>query len=371
MHIAPYFSAAVAVGIAAFSLPGCAGKTDNEPTILEGMKSSPDGIQTRFSDPRPGAFDSGDPILLPLREPHAGGIAYRVTLEGEGQLFSRGTSSKGKPPVRESRTLEGEFRKLPLENPDPNNAAFLVGLDGLYYEEKRQPPPFEREIEIADDRVRITVNGETSVDNRGKRVTGSLAPRIFLSRIFGVISHDSMGNPTGLSARGAPAARKFMNDIPILSTIAYATIPLPEEPIQPGSRWTGIRIPPGRSGQLGLSLTINYSLTGFEVFEGVPCAMILIDSHIDEKQGYAGVTGHRFDRVQATLSGTAWVELDTSIVRRVVLSDEISTSWTNASDPRSTIENRIDFSSKLVLSLRESDKKSVRWANGKRHFESR
>jgi hypothetical protein len=192
---------------------------------------------------------------------------------------------------------------------------------------------------------------------------------MFLNRIFGVISHEPSGNPTKLSSRGTPAARQFMDEIPILGAIAYTMVSLPQDPITPGSRWTGVRIPPSRSGEIGLGLTVEYSVAGFELFEGVPCAMILIDANISEN-GVTSLTGHVFDKVQATLNGTAWVELKNSLVRRVVLNDQIKASWTHSRNPSMTTEHRIHHKTKLVLALRDPDEKSKRWSDGTPQFDS-
>jgi hypothetical protein len=193
---------------------------------------------------------------------------------------------------------------------------------------------------------------------------------MLLNRIFGVITHDPSGNPIKLSSRGAPAARQFMNEIPILGAIAYTMVSLPQDPITPGSSWTGVRIPPSRSGELGLGLTVDYSLTSFELFENVPCAMILLHARINEKD-FTSLTGHVFDRVQATLSGTAWVELENSLVRRVVLNDQIRASWVDSPNPRLATEHRIEHKSKLVLALRDPDEKSKRWSDGTPRFDVR
>jgi hypothetical protein len=245
---------------------------------------------------------------------------------------------------------------------------FLVGLDRLLYTQKQQNPPADRIIELADDRLRIMINGETSIDNRGNRVVGPLAPRAFLNRIFGVLTLDPSGNPTKLSSRGAPAAREFMNGIPILGAIAYTMVSLPQEPITPGSRWTGVRIPPSHSGELGLSLTINYSLAGFDIFENVPCAMILLNASLNEN-AFMGLTGLEFDRVQASLEGTAWVELENSLVRRVVLSDQIRASWVGPGDPKTATAYEIQHKSKLELALHDPNRKSKKWSDGTPRFD--
>jgi hypothetical protein len=352
-------------------LSACAGRSENGPTILAGIDTAADGVKTRSSDPRPRAFDAEGPISLPYRGPGRGGVAYRLTLDIEGERISRGSSGDGQPSlVRETQTLEAAFRNLPIENAQAGDEAFLVGLDALRYTQKQNNPPADREVEIADDRLRIRVNDKLSVDNRANRVTGPLAPRIFLGRIFGVINHDPSGNPIKLSGRGAPAARQFMDDIPLLGAIAYAMVPLPEELIAAGSDWSGVRIPPSYAGALGLSVTLYYSLTGFETFEGVDCAMILLSAHVDEN-AVTSVTGHPFDRVQATLNGTAWVELENSLVRRVVLNDQIRASWSDSRDPSAISEYQIEHTTKLVLALRDPDEKSGRWADGTPKFKSR
>ena len=397
-------TAAFAIAVIAIWLLACAGKSENGPTILAGIATTVGEVPTGSLDPRLRALGAEGPILLPYRAPGSGGVAYRINLEVEGDRASRKSSgnkqqppvreahaleaefrelpvegdrasrkssgNKQQPTVREAHALEAEFRELPVEGADSEEDMFLVGLDRLLYTEKQAPPQTERKIEIGDDRLRIMTNGETSIDNRGNRVVGSLAPRLFLNRIFGVVSHDPSGNPIRLSSRGAPAARDFLNGIPILGAIAYAMVSLPEDPITPGSRWTGVRIPPSRTGELGLSLTVDYTLAGFEIFEKVPCAMILLNARIDEN-AFTGLTGLKFDRVQATLDGTAWVELENSLVRRVVLSDQIRASWAGRGDPKMATEHRIQHQSKLELVLRDPKRKSKKWSDGTPRFDSR
>ena len=117
-------------------------------------------------------------------------------------------------------------------------------------------------------------------------------------------------------------------------------------------------------------LSLRYWLAGFELFEDVPCALILFDARISENE-VTSLTGHVFDRVQATLNGTAWVELENSLVRRVVLNDRIRASWADAHNPSMTTEHRIEHTSKLVLALRDPDEKSNRWSDGTPQFDSR
>ena len=371
MRAVSSFIATASISAVAIWLLACAGKPANEPTILAGADTAGREAQTGSLDPRLQALDAGGLIPLPYRGPGSGGVAYRLTLEVEGERAARNSSSnKQQPPIREMHTLEAEFRKLPVEGGNSGADMFLVGLDGLIYTHKQKNPPAERKTELADDRLRIMINGETSIDNRGERVTGPLAPRMFLNRIFGVITHDPSGNPKMLSSRGPPAARQFMDEIPILGAIAYTMVSLPQQPIAAGSSWTGVRVPPSRSGELGLSFTVNYSLAGFEIFEDVPCAMILLNAQIREN-GFTSLTGLVFDRVQATLNGTAWVELENSIVRRVVLSDQIRASWAYPGDPKMAAKGRIEHTSKLVLALRDPRRRSKKWSDGTPRFDSK
>jgi hypothetical protein len=370
MRAAATLTAATTIAVVAIWLAACAGKPESGPTILAGMDTATGEVQTGSPNPRARALDAEGPILLPYRDPSSGGIAYRLTLEIEGERAARKSSgNKQQPPLHESHALEAEFRKLPVEGTDSRGDMYLVGLDGLLYTHKQQSPPAERKTELASDRLRVMINGETAIDNRGNRGIGPLTPRMFLNRIFGVITHDPSGNPIKLSSRGAPAARQFMDEIPILGAIAYTMVSLPQDPITPGSSWSGVRIPPSHSGELGLSFTVDYSLASFELFEDVPCAMILLNAHISEN-GVTGLTGHVFDRVQATLNGTAWIELENSLVRRVVLNDQIRASWADSRNPRMTTEHRIEHASQLVLALRDPNKKSVRWSDGTPQFDS-
>jgi hypothetical protein len=358
-------------GITAIWLTACAGKSEDGPTILAGIGTVTGETQTRALGPQAGAVGVNGPILLPYRGPVGSGTAYRLSLEIEGERASRNPSnSDQRRQFRERHTLEAEIRQLPVAGSDSENSMFLAGLDGFLYSQETQPPPSKREIELGNDRLRIVINDETSIDNRGNRVTGPLEPRMLINRIFGVITHDPSGNPIRLSSRGAPAARQFMNQIPILGAIAYAMISLPPDPITPGSRWTGARIPPSRSGELGLSLTVNYSLAGFELYEGVRCAMILLDASINQDD-FTSITGHRFDRVDATLDGKAWVELENSLIRRVILSDQIRVRWAGPGDPKTATKHRIQHATQLELALRNPKKKSKKWSDGTPRFDTR
>jgi hypothetical protein len=178
---APLLKALLAVGALALALPACAGKPESDRTVLAGIETAADGAQTRASDPRTGAFEVEGPVLLPFRNPAAGGVAYRITLEIEGERASRQPTGSQQPAMRENQKLEAHVRMLPVEGADSKSDVFLLGLDGLLYSVKQQNPEGNREIELADDRLRIRDNGEISLDNRGNRSQGPLTPRILLA----------------------------------------------------------------------------------------------------------------------------------------------------------------------------------------------
>ena len=98
--------------------------------------------------------------------------------------------------------------------------------------------------------------------------------------------------------------------------------------------------------------------------------MILINARISENE-FTGLTGLKFELVQATLNGTAWVELENSLVRRVVLSDQIRASWLGPGDPETATEYRIQHKSKLELVLRDPNRKTKKWSDGTPRFDRR
>jgi hypothetical protein len=191
-----------------------------------------------------------------------------------------------------------------------------------------------------------------------------------LDRIFGVIVHDSTGNPIKVSRKGVPAVRRYLTKLPMLTGIAYAIVPLPEDPIKTGSHWTAVRFPVSRAGKLGLKLNIEYSVAGFDVLDGVSCALIRLRA--DERgAGVASAAGFTFDRVNATLTGTAWVEVETSRLRRVVLEDTIRATWTTGDGLATTTTYRVRHESQLEIRLRSPGKEPSHWADGSKRFGDR
>jgi hypothetical protein len=351
----------------AAALAGCGGTRSGEPTILATMDSSPEGGQAQLSE----EFAPKGTVSLRYRVPDKGGNAYRLTLELMGEQMSR-TSKDGEvqEPLRESRVLEVEYRELPLEGSEKRDDTSVLRLDGLHYIQMQKNPDAQREIELANDRLRLFINGEKKTDIGGARAEGRLTPRNMLDRVFGVIIHNPTGNPMKVSRKGVPAVREYLSELPMLSGIVYAMIPVPEGPIRPGSHWTAVRYPVGRAGKFGLRLNIEYSVAGFVVLDGVPCALVKL--HANERGAdVPSAAGFSFDRVNATLTGTAWIELETSYPRRVILEDEIRAAWTIGGGSAAARNFRLRYESQLEITLRDPKKKPKLWADGSKRFGDR
>jgi hypothetical protein len=349
------------------ALIGCGGTSGGGPTILAAMADPPEGENRELSE----KFSPKGPISLQYRVPDRAGNPYRLTLSVMGEQSNRvAKSDKEQGPMRESRELEVEYRELPLENSEMGNDTSVLRLDGLHYIQKQKNPEAQREIELADDRLRLFINGEKKTDVGGARAEGNLTPRKMLDRVFGVITHNSNGNPVRVTRKGVPAVRQYLSGLPMLTGIVYAMVPLPEEPIVPGSQWNAVRRPPNRAGELGLSLNIEYSVAGFDLLDGVPCALIKL--HADERgTEVMGATGLLFDRINATLTGTAWIEIDTARPRRLVLEDTIRATWKGKDRQGTARDYRLRYETQLELELRDPKKKEKLWADGTKRFSDR
>jgi hypothetical protein len=147
-------------------------------------------------------------------------------------------------------------------------------------------------------------------------------------------------------------------------------VPLPEDPISPGSQWTAVRLPVSRTGELGLRLNVEYSAAGFDLLDGVSCALIKL--HAEERgAGVPSAAGFAFDRVNATLTGTAWIEVETSRLRRVVLEDAIRATWTGGDGLTTTTNYRARHESQLEIRLRNPADEPSHWADGSKRFGDR
>jgi len=307
-------------------------------------------------------------IALPFRGPGPKGTAYRLVMEVSGERsLSLSTDLEARKPLNESHLLELEYRELPAAGAGEDEQAYLLSLDGLHYRLLQQNPAAEREIEVASDRLRVSADGKVALDLRGTQPKEDLTPRSLLGRVFAVVVHDAMGNPLRIQPRGVPVARRFLQGLEVTRPIGYSRIPLPTDEIAPGATWRSQRFPASPSGSMGLRLDVEYTLAGLRELDGVACAWILFRAK-EDAEGVPSALGFEFDRVVASLAGEAFVETETSRLRRLVLEDEIRTAYTRSGEPGPTAEHRFRHKSRLLITLRDPDSEPETWKDGSTRF---
>ncbi len=353
----------------ALSLPGflgCASDSPSEPTVISSMDE-----EVRFEEPKERApVPTAGPVRLPYKGPSKGGDAYRIVLEISGDWYvSDPGEPADKPPLSESHLLELEYREIPTEGTGDGRDAYLLGLDAIHYELLQQNPSAQREIELGEDRIRVHADGNEVMDLRGAQPKEDLTPQKLLGRIFGVLVHDEFGNPLAIAPRGVPVARDFISPLYVKEAIGYSRFSLPQVEISPGAHWRARRFPASRAGALGFSMDVQYSLAGYEVIDGVRCALILMRANADG-ENVKSATGLEFDRVLAKMTGTAWVELETSRVRRLVLEDEVRVALHRGKEPL-VQSSRMRHATRMLLELRDPDVTPERWADGSERFGKR
>lgn len=351
--------AAVAVLLA------CAGDAPKGPTVISSIDEEVD-----FDEPRKRTTISpSGPVQLPYRAPPKGGSAYRIVLEISGDWHVTDPGEPEGAPLSESHLLELEYREIPTQGTGDGRSAYLLELDALHYELLQQNPPARREIELGQNRLRVHSDGNEVMDLRGAQPKADLTPHKLLGHIFGVVVHDEFGNPVAIAPRGVPPARTFLSSLYVKEAIGYSRVSLPQAEITPGATWRALRFPASRSGALGMAMEVEYSLAAYEQVDGVPCALILLRAQA-EGQDVTSETGLLFDRVLAKLSGSAWVELETSRVRRLVLEDEVRVAL-HRGKPPIVQSTRMRHATRLLLEARDPESTRETWADGSSRFGKR
>jgi len=323
-----------------------------------------------FETPPPLAEPAEGPISIRFRPPDPDGSwAYRLVLEASGQQeLSVSTENRKRDPVDQSLLLEIEFAELPAKAKpgSGDGGAYLLRLDALHVEvlQSKRPP---REIELAGDRLRILVDEKVDTDLEGAQPKEGLTPRMIINRVFGLVLHDPAGNPISIQTRGQPRVRDFLGQFPLREGIAFSRVARPMEPIEPGYDWVAERFLPNAVGALGLKLDVNYSLTGFADVDGVPCAWIRLESNADGSN-YPSAAGFNFDRVRAELKGEAWIELETSRLRRMVIFDESRAAYTRGDPPGPVSIQRMRYKGRMRIELIDPNEADETWADGKQRF---
>jgi hypothetical protein len=343
----------------------CAGDSPDGPTVLSKMDE-----EVEFEEPHREQVAPSGPAHLPYRGPDKGGTAYRIVLEvsGEWYVVTPG-DPRDKPPLSESHLLELEYREFPTDAGDEGRQAYLLGLDAIHYKLLQQNPHALREIELGSDRLRVFRDGEEVLDLQGAQPKGDLTPQKLLGHIFGVLVHDQFGNPQALVPRGVPVVRQFLENLLVKPAIGYSRLSLPQAEITPGAQWHARRFPASRSGELGLSLDVEYSLVAYEELDGVPCAFIQLRAS-EDAEDVESASGLLFDRVLAKMSGSAWVELETSRVRRLVLEDEVRMAMSRGRAPMIQ-KTRMRHATRMLFELRDPEVVPETWADGTTRFGKR
>jgi hypothetical protein len=356
--------AACAASLLAVVHWACANPPAESTTVLASMDSDSDAS----TDGSPMEAPSG-PVALSYRGPQTDGDAFRILIEVSGErLLEVADPAKKQPPFIESHSLELQYRELPVANPAARETAYLLGLDALHYKLMQRNPGKHHEVEIANDKLREMLNGKEVHNLQGGHPKEGLNPRRLLQRVFASIAHDGRGNPKSINPKGGIIARRFLSSIPVRRAIGYSRISFPEDPITPGSVWSASRFPASRTGELGLLLDIEYSLAGFEALDGTQCALILLRSEL-EARDVASSQGFQFDRVEASLTGTAWVELKTSRVRRMVVEDDIRATF--SARERSADQRGLRHTTRMTLERNPNPHTASHWADGSERFGSR
>jgi hypothetical protein len=341
----------------------------SETSVLIASADMPSPAETApDAESEPGEAARSGPIALPFRGPEAGGTAYRVVFEMSGErLLSVSTDLDTRSPLHESHLLELEYREFPVETASGGEQAYQLALDGLHYRLMQRNPAAEREIEVGNDHLRVHSDGKVALDLRGAQPKEDVTPRTLLGRIFAIVVHDPVGNPVRIQSRGAPAARRFLQTLQVTSAVGYSRLPLAEGEIAPGATWRSRRFPASPAGAIGLALDVEYSLAGVREWDGVSCAWILFRAK-EDGEDVPSAAGFAFERVTASLSGEAFVELETSRIRRLVLHDEIRAAYTRGAEPGPVSNHRLRHKSRLVLTLRDPDENPREWEDGSPRF---
>jgi hypothetical protein len=348
----------------ALALASCAGGPSG-PEILAGEAGRPGPASAAASAlPLPEA----GPVDIAHRGPGVGGSAYRLLVETSGETDTRvSTELQGRPTQHQSSLLELEYLEKPVEEGGRADRASIFVLDALHYLLEQRGSQGSREIELGDDRLRTAAGGQVQLDLRGSQPKEAITPRKLLGKVFAALRVDARGEPRALHPKGVAPARRFLEPLGLRQALLYARVPLPEEPVEPGATWRARRFPLSPAGEIGMFFDVEYSLAGFRELDGVACAWILLRA---EKHGeeVRSALGFAFERVEASLEGTAWVELGSSRLRRLVLEDEVRAAWQRGGAPAPVTTTRTRHVTRLALDLRDPTAPSERWADGRERF---
>lgn len=358
------WAASCALGLCAGTavlMAGCASDQsgDGREVLLQ---TEPEPVDVR---PDATALPLDAPASFPFRPPPGGEASYRLVVEygGEEEISTAG-AMRAPTRIETSDLFELEYRELGVKG---HADVLRVALDGLHSRHAQADPKAEREVELADDRIRTLADTKVVLDLRGAQPKEDLTPRKVLGHVFGVLRLDAQGSVVGMQPQGEPVARRFLEDLPLLRVLSYARPALPAQPVSVGARWTASRLPVTPAGDVGLLLPVEYTLAGFQRLEGVACAWLSIHAAVDG-ENVPSAAGFSFERVLASLDGEAWVELATSRIRLLKVQDEVRAAYSMGRDPAPVVQHRLRHRTRLALELRDPAARPARWADGSERF---
>lgn len=290
----------------------------------------------------------------------------RSDYEGRTEISEEGTGARIPDTLDEITALEIDFRAVPIASPDPNQIGSSLVLEALQRRTRLQPPGTEHLIEIGDDRLRVSKNDKVDTDLRGAQPKQDLTPRTVLGKPFALLVDDGRGNPTLISVRGLPAAKKLLATLPLRETIGYLQIAFPEHAVAPGDSWHATRHLPNPIGKLGLPVELELRLLDFERNDGAPCAHVVMRGVL-ESQNVKSELGYTFEEVRYAVSGDVWFDLVTGEVAEARIEDNTAVSYhrTNTATPAHI---RMRYEGRSSLKRLEALPTSDRWADGTKRF---
>lgn len=346
------------------ALAGCA---PAPPIPQPGKAKDPAQPHVHATIPAPDAA-----VLLRPAELPAEGVPYHLVLRSEGQQQMTMSSLVEQPePSAQEINLELDFREIPAPAGAADAESVLLVMDAMHHHQIASgQPPRDGEVELANDRLRVMSQKKAGLDLRGAQPKEELTPRVVLGKVFAILRPSVEDDRVVATIRGTPPARKFLKPFGLHEVLRWTRVGLPDTEVRAGSTWVMPRFPVNPAGGVGLELPIHYELVGFQTVDGVPCAWIRITSDLDAPD-IASAGGLKFERVTAKVSGEAYVELGSRLVRRLVLEDEVRAAW-KAGRAAATMETRIRYRTRTELSRRESDDTTIeRWADGTKPFDVR
>lgn len=338
------------------------------PVIVQpGTAKEPARAHVHATIPAPGEAVRLRPAKLPPE-----GVPYRLILRSEGQQQMVMTTMLEEPePSAQEINLQLDFRELPAPAGAADAESVILVMEAMHHHQiATGQPPRDGEVELANDRLRVMNQKKAGLDLRGAQPKEDLTPRVVLGKAFAILRPAVEGGRVVATIRGTPAGRRFLKPFGLHEVLRWTRVGLPDTPVQAGSTWVMPRFPTNPAGGVGLELPIHYELVGFQTVDGVPCAWIKITSELDAPD-VKSAGGLSFDRVTAKVTGEAYVELGSHLLRRLVVEDDVRASW-EAGRGTATMETRIRYRTRAELSRRESDDITIeRWADGSKAFDVR